>query len=195
MQPHARLSHGLLTVAAIAGLMAASCVARGADTQQIFVCGSGEDGTSAATLLELRAVPGDDGGWTRPAFYGYWPDHAPIIYPAVADSNGGRFLFANSNGPDGYVVTVRFWIGEEQFRLYSVYTAPQAGDDDIGGGVAGLEILSPDGAIRRIGCDERPQMFISSLRAAMDCDFGTALGAAACDVDRVPVRKSGDPPW
>lgn len=181
-------------LALAACLFCASGALGAADAEQIFVCGSGTEG-EPETLLELRAVPLTGRQWAGLRFFGTWPDQTPIRYPAVSGAQSGQFSFANSIGPDGYVVTVRFWIDQAQFRLFSVYREPKPGDDGIGDGEAGLEIQEPDGTTRRIVCEERPFMFISAMRDSMACDDTTELGAAACDTDQVPVRQVGRPLW
>jgi len=99
------------------------------------------------------------------------------------------FLFSNSDGPEGYLVSIR-WVDQgTNYVYYSLYIPPDPKvEDDMGGGEAGL-VVSKDGKlIDRADCNERPYMFISYMQNAMSCDTDNPFGEAACSSDHVYDR-------
>jgi hypothetical protein len=109
----------------------------------------------------------------------------PANGPAAPD----RFAFSHSNGTDGYLVTVRFSDGADTYHLYSLAVPPSGEEGDMGGGEAGIGRLMSDGAVEPLAtCAERPEIFISAMRAGFARDTASALGPAACSetgADRV----------
>lgn len=182
------------------GVLAASLLtvapnnALASEPQQLFVCGSGPD-AAPTNLFELKGVSQDNGGWTDLQFAGFGEGMEPVIFPPEPGPGKGNFFFSNSDGPEGYIVNVRFKSGQNVYRLYSLYAPPKIGADEMemGGGEAGLEITGPDGKARKLVCEEGPYMFIAYMRDAMSCDISNSYGAAGCDNHNVPQRKPDDP--
>ncbi|MGQ3215970.1 hypothetical protein [Shinella sp.] len=162
------------------------------DRQQLFVCGSGP-AAAPTNMFELTGVLLPSGEWTALQFAGFGEGMPPMHFPLDPGPGRNNFFFSNSDGPEGYLVEVRFRSGQNAYRLYSLYTPPKSSDDGAGGGEAGLEITGPDATPRKLTCDERPYMFIAYMRDAMSCDFSNPFGAAGCDDDTVPQRTASDP--
>lgn len=162
------------------------------DPQQLFVCGSGPD-AAPTNLFELKGVLQSNGAWADLQFTGFGKGMELVHFPPEPGPGKDNFFFSNSDGPEGYLVEVRFTSGQDAYRLYSLYAPPKVPEDETGGGEAGLEITGPDGEARKLTCEERPYMFIAYLRDAMSCDFSNPYGAAGCDYQNVPQRKAGKP--
>ncbi len=157
----------------------------------LFLCGTGED--AQAGQLSLSGVPAESGTFTQLRFERRSGDAVVESFPP--DGAGPvdaktTFLFAHSDGPEGYLVTVRFKVGDEDYELYSLDPPPGDTDDtDTTGAAAGLGISRNGQAVETIACGEAPTLFVSDLKAATGCDTANPMGNAGCD-DDPPVRNA-----
>lgn len=184
-----------LTGAALAfAFMSVPVLAQGAidpsAREQLYACGIGP--TANEGLLTLTAVSRPDGTYTDLQFRGEIPGERSILFPPKPAPGEGNFFFSNTDGPEGYLVSVRFSQNGVNCRLYSLATPPGP-DENAGGGSGGLVITEADGSQREIVCDEAVYEFISYMRYAMSCDIDPRYGKAYCDIDNVPTRLAADP--
>lgn len=169
------------------------------DRQTLFSCTTDE--TDDVGYLDLNGIPEDFDRWTDLRFERHADGDGQLVYwfpPAGADPKTS-FLFSHSDGPEGYLVSIR-WVDQGiNYVYYSLAIPPDLTvEDDMGGGFAGLAISRDGMLVERIGCDERPYMFISYMREAMSCDIANPYGEAACrddpherpeaiDIDRIGI--------
>jgi len=159
------------------------------DRQTLFTCTTDE--IADAGYLDLNGIPADNDSWVDLRFERHADGDGRLVYsfpPAGIDPKTA-FLFSHSNGPEGYLVSIR-WVDQgTNYAYYSLAIPPDpAVVDDMGGGAAGLAISRAGQLVERVGCDERPYMFISYLRDAMSCDLANPYGEAACRDD--PVERT-----
>ena len=158
--------------------------------EPLYVCGAGP--TSGDGFLKLTAELGADGyHYTNLQFRGEVPGERPIVFPATPAPGQGNFYFSNTDGPDGYLVSIRFSQNGVKYRLYTAAIPP--GPNDGGSGSEGLIITEADGRERRIDCNERAYEFIVYMQQAMSCDTDPRYGAAFCDPYNVQARLPDDP--
>ena len=158
--------------------------------ESLYVCGVGP--TANEGILKLTGVADETGDYGALQFRAEAPGEKPILFPAVPGPGKGNFFFSNTDGPGGYLVSIRFTQGDVKYRLYSLSIPPGPEDHGIYGGGGGLVITEADGSQRKIGCGERAYEFIVYLRKAMSCDTDPRYSAAFCDPYNVPDRVAGD---
>jgi hypothetical protein len=148
--------------------------------QTLFSCGTDE--VDDAGFLNLSGIPADDGIWVDLQFEQTANgDGHPVYSFLPGDSYKTAFLFSHSDGPGGYLVSIR-WVDAGLNYVYYSLAIPldPADENDAGGGAAGL-VISKDGKlVARVACAERPYMFISYMREAMSCDLANPYGEPAC---------------
>lgn len=150
----------------------------------LFSCGT--DPVDDEGWLDLNGIAEDYDTWGHLRFERSADGTGEIVYsyPPEGTDSKTAFLFSHSDGPEGYLVSIRW---EDQGRNYVYYSLdiPPAMDaeDDMGGGEAGLVISEHGTLVERVACIERPYMFISYMRNAMSCDVGNPYGPAACADD------------
>lgn len=159
----------------------------------LYVCGVGP--TAEEGVLRLTGVIHDQAdAHTDLQFYAELLGEAPISFPANHEPGEGNFFFSNTDGPDGYLVSIRFSQGATKYRLYSLSIPPDPHDpSDLGGGDAGLVITKPDGSSHTISCSEPAYEFIVYMRNAMTCDVDPRYDASFCDPYAPPLRVKSDP--
>jgi hypothetical protein len=139
--------------------------------------------------LSLSGTEQDVGTWTDLRFDRLANGDGHLEYrfdPGVAFKTA--FRFSHSNGPEGYLVSIRWADQGRDYVYYSLAIPPDPNlGDDTGGTDAGLAISQDGKLVKQVRCIERPYMFISYLRGAMSCDAGTPYEEAAC-VEPPPVR-------
>jgi hypothetical protein len=170
----------VLVFSALATPAAAQDASGDDNRQTVFSCGT--DVVADQGFLDLSGVPADD-HWGDLRFERTGDDgKVDYSFPPVGSDARTAFLFSHSNGPGGYLVSIRWTDGGLNHVYYSLDVRPDPeAEDDMGGGTAGL-VTSRDGTlVERISCIERPYMFVSYLREAMSCDVANPYGAAACD--------------
>lgn len=180
----------VLSVLLLSVLSAAPAAARdghpGEDEgrQTLFSCTTDE--VDDAGFLNLSGVPQDDGIWVDLQFDRTADGDGHLLYsfPPEGVDDKTAFLFSHSNGPGGYLVSIRWVDKGVNYVYYSLDIPPDpAVEDDAGGGMAGFAISQDGKLIERADCDERPYMFISYMREAMSCDLANPYGEAACQDD------------
>lgn len=152
--------------------------------QTLFSCGT--DPVNDRGWLDLSGIPQDDGSWTDLRFERTGNDSGERVYsfPAAGVDSRTAFLFSHSNGPSGYLVTIRWVDGDANYVYYSLDIPPDPEvEDDMGGGYAGLAVSKAGELVERVDCAERPYMFIGYMREAMSCDLANPYGEAACADD------------
>jgi hypothetical protein len=158
--------------------------AQEAEHQTLFSCGT--DPVNDQGWLALSGIPQDDGSWTDLRFERHAGTDGELVYSFPPDGTDYRtaFLFSHSNGPSGYLVSIR-WVDQgTNYVYYSLAIPPDPEvEDDMGGGNAGLAVSKDGTLIERIECAERPYMFISYMRESMSCDLANVYGEAACADD------------
>ena len=165
-----------------------------ADRRTLFVCTTDE--VDDVGYLDLNGIPHDDGTWSNLRFERHADGDGKLIYAFPPGGVDGKtaFLFSHSDGPDGYLVSIRWADEGRDYVYYSLVIPPDPEvEDDAGGGAAGLAIGKDGKLIERIGCDERPSMFISYVREAMSCDTANPYGEAACGEDPHERAEDLDP--
>jgi len=187
-----------------AGPALAEDEAEAADRPTLFSCGT--DPVNDSSFLDLSGVELDFDSFADLRFEQRAENGDKIVYsfpPAGTDSKTA-FLFSHSTGPEGYLVSIRWVDGDNDYVYYSLDIPPDPGvADDAGGGAAGLAISRKGELVERISCAERPYMFISYMRHAMSCDVGNPYGEGACgestwlreqplDTDRLGIVPARD---
>ncbi len=173
----------LLPLAALS-LLALHGPAQGASRQTLFSCGT--DGIGDRGFLELSGIPEDDNIWVDVRFDRRAESDGHLVYsfPRGGVDSRTAFLFSHSDGPEGYLVSIRWRDEGLDYVYYSLAIPPDPEDqNDMGGGDAGLVISSHGRQIERVPCAERPEMFIGYMRDAMSCDEANPYGRAACAED------------
>ncbi|MEO8685047.1 MAG: hypothetical protein ABI414_09440, partial [Devosia sp.] len=131
----------LFSLAALAGL---SVPALAYEPFRLFDCGLGDAYSDA---ISLYAQEHDDGTWSDLQFL---VEKDGIIRVLVQDAPGtakSRFLFSNSDGPEGYYAQVRFSDGPRNYLLHMLdIPADPTSEGDMGGRWAGLRVTQADGA-------------------------------------------------
>lgn len=155
--------------------------------QTLFSCTTDE--VDDAGFLSLEGVERDFDRWTDLRFVRTANGDGHEIYGFEPKDYKAAFLFSNSDGPEGYVVSIR-WVDQgTNYVYYSLNIPPDpAVEDDAGGGAAGLVISKNGKLIEDVACRERPYMFISYMHDAMSCDTQNPFGEAACSDDDVYDR-------
>ncbi|MEO6013290.1 MAG: hypothetical protein ABIQ30_06865 [Devosia sp.] len=153
----------------------------------LFSCTT--DAVDDAGYLSLEGVEVDYKTWKDLRFVQKANGDGRELYRFEPKDYKTSFLFSNSDGPEGYLVSIRWVDRGTNYVYYSLYVPPDpAVEDDMGGGEAGL-VVSKDGKlIDRADCTERPYMFISYMQSAMSCDINNPFGEAACSADKVYNR-------
>jgi hypothetical protein len=169
------------------------------DRQTLFSCTTDE--VDDVGYLDLNGIPEDFDRWTDLRFERHADGDGHLVYsfPPTGTDPKTSFLFSHSDGPQGYLVSIR-WVDQgTNYVYYSLAIPPDPTvEDDMGGGSAGLAISRDGKPVERIGCDEWPYMFISYMREAMSCDLANPYGEAACrddpyerpeaiDIDRIGI--------
>lgn len=170
----------------IAAALVAPAQAQDEDNRTpLFICGTGAD--AAEGSLYLSGLQADDGSFTGLRFDILKGDSATYSFAPAGDSKPA-FLFSHSDGPEGYLVSLRFADQGRDYELYSLATPPANPDDedDVGGSDAGLIVRENGAVVEQIACAERPIMFGSLIQDATSCDTANPLGAAGCAVDPAP---------
>ena len=150
----------------------------------LFSCGT--DSIEDAGFLDLSGVPETPDTWVDLRFERTANGSGESIYsfPPPGTDYRTAFLFSHSNGPDGYLVSIRWRDGDLDYVYYSLDIPPDPSiENDAGGGDAGLVVSRNGVLVERIACVERPYMFISYMRDAMSCDEANPYGPAACSED------------
>lgn len=170
-------------------LLAAVVVAVPAQAQDednrapLFVCGTGAD--AAEGSLYLSGLQAEDGSFSGLRFEIKAGDNVTYSFPPAGADSKTAFLFSHSDGPEGYLVSLRFADQSRDYELYSLATPPTNPDDenDVGGSDAGLLVRENGTVTEQIACAEQPFMFISYIQDATTCDTDNPLGAAGCEAE------------
>jgi hypothetical protein len=182
----AMLRHVLATALVLAPLAAPAFAD---EPFRLFDCGLG-DGYSDA--ISLYAQQHDDGAWSDLQLL---VEKDGIIRIMVQDAPGSaksRFLFSNSDGPDGYYAQVRVSDGPRDYLLHMLDIPPDpASEGDMGGRWVGLRVTEPSGVSYDLPCGETDE-YIGYMSEAMTCDMTNRYGAAGCDFDARPTRAADD---
>lgn len=152
--------------------------------QTLFSCGT--DPVNDKGWLDLSGMLQDDGTWTNLRFERQSDTDGQLVYSFPPEGVDYRtaFLFSQSDGPGGYLVSIRWADGGSNYVYYSLAIPPDPEvEDDMGGGDAALAISKDGMLIERVSCAERPYMFIGYMREAMSCDLANPYGEAACRDD------------
>ena len=158
--------------------------------ESLFVCGVGP---IEENYMAITGVNDENAHiHTDLQFHAEIPGEAPITFPEHPEPGEGNFFFSNTDGPDGYLVSIRFSQGATKYRLYSLNVPPDDPSELPGGG-AGLVITQADGTSQKISCSEGPYEFIVYMRRAMTCDVDPRYDASFCDPYDPPVRVKSDP--
>jgi hypothetical protein len=145
----------------------------------LFICGTGADALEGS--LQLSGVETDNGDFVDLRFEQRIGEDVAFAFPPEGTDSKTAFLFAHSDGPDGYLVALHFAADGKTYELYSLAQPPDpASEDDLGGSVAGLEVRQDAAIVEDISCGERPTLFPSYILAATSCDVANPLGEAAC---------------
>ena len=154
----------------------------------LFSCGTDPEGDR--TFLNLSGIELDYDSFTDLRFE-QRADDETIVYsfpPAGIDTKTA-FLFSHSDGPEGYLVSIRWVDAGTDYVYYSLNIPPNPDEaDDMGGADAGLAISRGGQLVDSISCVERPYMFIGYMRDAMSCDMQNPYGEGACGED--PVMRN-----
>ena len=173
----------LLSVAALANPSLAE------EPFRLFHCAVGD---SYSDKISLYAHEHEDGSWSDLQFV---VEKDGIIRILVKDAPGAeksRFLFSNSEGPEGYYAQVRFSQAGRQYRLAMLDIPPDPAEElDMGGRAAGLTVTDPAGASYELPCGETDE-YIGYMQEAMSCDMANRYGAAGCDFGVRPTRAPDD---
>ncbi len=149
--------------------------------QTLFSCGT--DPVDDAGFLDLNGIPEDNGTWVDLRFdqTAEGDGHLTYSFPRGGVDYRTAFLFSHSNGPEGYLVSIRWKDEGLNYVYYSLAVLPDpAVEGDAGGGEAGLVISQHGKMLEFVQCIERPFMFISYMRSAMSCDTANPYGPEAC---------------
>jgi hypothetical protein len=145
----------------------------------LFICGTGADALEGS--LYLSGLESDSGDFTDLRFEQKIGEDVAFSFPPAGTDSKAAFLFAHSDGAEGYLVTLHFAADGKDYELYSLAQPPDpASEDDLGGSLAGLEVRQDGALVEEIACGERPTMFPSYLLAATSCDAANPWGEAAC---------------
>lgn len=157
--------------------------------QPLFSCGTDVDGGEG--YLDLSGIEADFAVWKNLRFDRIANTTGDLVYSFPPDGTDYKtaFLFSHSDGPEGYLVSIRWEDGGADYVYYSLYVPPDSSsEDDVGGGEAGLVVSKNGEPVEHVTCQERPYMFISYLRESMSCDAMNPYGPAACE-DDAPYRE------
>ncbi|MEO7222486.1 MAG: hypothetical protein ABIY37_08435 [Devosia sp.] len=186
-------------VLVFAGFAAPAFAQDGGDNRQIlFSCGTGE--VDDRGFLNLSGVPEDYDTWVDLRFERTADGDGHLVYsfPPEGLDYKTAFLFSHSDGPGGYLVSIRWKDDGINYVYYSLAIPPDPNaEDDMGGGYARLATSKDGKLVERVTCIERPYMFISYMRDAMSCDLANPYGEAACQDDtydrdeEIDVEKIG----
>ena len=179
----------MVLLAGILPALALGGAAHAASRQALFSCGTDE--TEDRGFLGLSGIPEDSGNWVDLRFDRRADGDGHLVYsfPRGGVDSRTAFLFSHSDGPEGYLVSVRWRDENYNYVLYSLAVSPDPGDEnDMGGGEAGLAMSSHGRLIDRVPCSERPDMLITSMRGTMACDDAGPHGKAACAAD--PMQRT-----
>ena len=151
------------------------------DRMQLYVCGTGPEANQG--YIELSATEEPSGGFADLKLQRMTRDNQPIwSFPPRGVDAKTAFLFSHSNGPEGYLVSIRFKDGDLDYVLYSLYVPPDPNDEGDAGGASGGLVSSRDGKlVDDIECGENPYEFITYMQRSMSCDLANPLGKAACE--------------
>jgi hypothetical protein len=105
-----------------------------------------------------------------------------LSFPPPSVEGKTAFLFSHSEGPEGYLVTLRWRQMGTDYELYSLYSPPRE-EGDAGGGPAGLGVSKDGKRIVDVPCNGGPYMFIEYMREATSCDAANPYGLDACGRD------------
>lgn len=145
----------------------------------LYSCGTGE--TAEEGWLQLDGVALESGPYIDLRLEQHSADGLDYRFPPPGVDSKTVFRFSHSNGPEGYLVNIRFIDRGTTYTLYSLYNPPDPSDPDDAGGATGGLIGSRDGAlVSDIECGENPYEFIEYMRLSMNCDTLNPLGEAAC---------------
>ena len=156
---------------------------------RLFECSLGD---AYSETISLYAQQHGDGIWSGLQLL---VEKDGIIRILVRDTPGSatsRFLFSNSDGPEGYYVQVRFSDGPRNYLLHMLDIPPDpTSEGDMGGRWAGLRVTQTNGASYELPCGETDE-YIGYMEEAMTCDMLNRYGAAGCDFDARPERAADD---
>lgn len=172
----------LLLPLAVLPLLVLPGTAQGESRQTLFSCGT--DTAEDQGFLDLSGIPEDIDDWVDLRFdqTANGDGHLVYSFPRGGADSRTAFLFSHSDGPEGYLVSIRWKDEGLNYVYYSLAVPPDpAVEGDMGGGEAGLVISKSGRLIERVPCTERPLMFISYMRAAMSCDEANPYGPSACE--------------
>ena len=174
----------------------AAPVAAEEDENRLTLFSCGTDAADDNGWLDLNGIEREVGKWTDLRFERRANGSGDLVYSFPPDGVEAKtaFLFSHSDGPGGYLVSIRWADQGTNYVYYSLYVPPDSGlEDDVSGGTAGLAISRDGKLIERVQCIERPYMFISYMREAMSCDLANPYGEAACQGDTYERTDEIDP--
>lgn len=180
---------GLLLVYGQGGSPALAQDAAPEDDPHLTLFSCATDGEADMGFLSLSGVEHGTAAWTDLRFDRLANgDGSPVYRFDPGADYKTAFLFSHSDGPEGYLVSIRWTDQETDYVYYSLDIPPDPNlGDDLGGGEAGLTVSKDGALVERVACTERPYMFIGYMRDAMSCDVDNPYGEVACG-EATPVR-------
>ena len=146
----------------------------------LYSCGTGEHAEEGS--IQLDGVALESGPYIELGLEVRTASTLEFSFPPPGVDGKTAFLFSHSNGPEGYLVTLRFIDRGTNYVLYSLYVPPDPNDPYDAGGATGGLVSSRDGKlIKAIECTENPYEFIEYMRESTSCDVANPLGLAACE--------------
>jgi hypothetical protein len=157
--------------------------AAASDRVPLYACGTGDDAASGSLQLTGVARADDNSVFEDLRFERLAADGQPVwSFPPAGVAAKAAFLFSHSDGPEGYLVTIRFADAGTGYTLYSLATPPDPDDEVTIMGAAGGLVSARDGKlVDDIECGESPYEFIDYMRRSMSCDTANPYGPAACE--------------
>lgn len=176
----------LLPIALVAGCTNAAFAddeAAAPDRVPLYVCGTGDDAAGGYLQLTGVARADDNSVFDDLRFERMSADDQPLwSFPPAGVDPRTAFRFSHSDGPEGYLVTIRFADAGTSYTLYSLTTPADPDDPDTVMGAAGGLVSTRDGKpVEDIECGESPYEFIEYMRRSMSCDTASPYGPAACE--------------
>jgi hypothetical protein len=157
--------------------LSASALAQEEGRLPLFGCPTGDDGDQG--WLQLDGVVLESGIYSDLRFERNHGGVLKLSFPPPGVDGKTAFLFSHSEGPEGYLVTLRWVQAGTDYELYSLYSPPRE-EGDAGGGPAGLGVSQDGRRVADVPCNGAPYMFIEHMRQATSCDTANPYRLDAC---------------